>query len=60
MLTREKVLKAITNLPETFSIDDLVDRLIVLDKIERALLEVKEGKVISHEEAKEKMSKWLK
>ena len=60
MLTKEKVLEVITDLPEEFSIDDLVDRLIVLDKIEKGLLEVKEGKVISHEEAKEKMSKWLK
>lgn len=60
MLTKEKVLEAITDLPETFSIDDLVDRLIVLDKIERGLLEVKEGKVISHQDAKEKMNKWLK
>lgn len=60
MLTKDKVLEVITDLPEEFSIDDLVDRLIVLDKIEKGLLEVKEGKVISHEDAKERMSKWLK
>lgn len=60
MLTKEKVLEVITDLPEEFSIDDLVDRLIVLDKIEKGLLEVQEGKTVSHQEAKEKMNKWLK
>ena len=60
MLTKERVLEVITDLPDKFSIDDLVERLIILDKIERGLLEVQVGKVVSQEEAKEKMSKWLK
>ena len=60
MLSKTKVIKTISGFPENFSIDELVDKMILLDKIEKGLLEVKEGKVISHEEAKEKMSKWLK
>ena len=31
MLTKDKVLEVITDLPSTFSIDDLVDRLIILE-----------------------------
>lgn len=60
MLTKDKVLEAITNLPEEFSIDDLMDKLIVLEKIQQGLAEVKEGKFVGQQEAKEKMGKWLK
>ena len=60
MLTKDKVLEAITNLPEEFSLDDLMDRLIILEKIERGLAEVAKGETVSQEEAKEKMNKWLK
>jgi predicted transcriptional regulator len=60
MLTKDKVLEAITNLPEEFSLDDLMDRLIILEKIERGLAEVAKGETVSQEEAKVKMNKWLK
>lgn len=60
MLIKDKVLEVLTDLPDTFSIDDLVERLIVLDKIEKGLQEVKEGKVVDHKEVKEKLGRWLK
>lgn len=57
MLDKEKVLETIRTLPEEFSLDELVDRLILLEKINTGLQEVEEGKVMVQEEAKEKMKK---
>lgn len=60
MLVKEKVLETIQSLPEKFSLDEVIERLIVLHKIEIGLTQVEEGKTYSNEEAREKMKKWLK
>ena len=60
MLVKEKVLETIRSLPDEFSLDELFERLILLEKINTGLQEVEEGKVVSQEEAKEKMKKWQK
>lgn len=60
MLVKEKVLETILSLPEEFSLDELVERLILLEKVQIGLQQVEEGKIVSHEEAKIKMNKWLK
>ncbi len=36
-----------------------MEKLIVLEKVEIGLKQVEEGKVLSTQEAKEKMKKWL-
>lgn len=59
MLVKEKVIEAIQSLPHQFSIDDVMEKLIVLEKIEIGLKQVEEGKVLSTQEAKAKMKKWL-
>jgi len=60
MLTKEKVLETVQALPEEFSLDELVEHLIVLEKIDQGLKQVAEGKTKTTEEAKDAMQKWLK
>lgn len=60
MLTRETVIKSIQDLPDSFTIDELIDRLIFIDKVEQGLKQSVEGKVIPHEEVKEIIEKWSK
>lgn len=52
MITRKKALEAIKNMPEEFSIDDLMDKLLLLNKIEIGLEQAKKGETYSSEEAK--------
>ena len=59
MLTKEKVKKTIDRLPDSFTVDQLVEELIVLDKIEKGLKEVEEGKVYSTQQVKDHLKKWL-
>ncbi len=60
MLTKTNVIKTITKFPDHFSIDELVDKLILLDKIERGIQQANNGKVISDEELDKKIEEWLK
>ena len=60
MLTKEKVIQSIQDLPNEFSLDEIVEKLILLEKIEIGLQQVKEGKVVSNQVAKQKLKKWLK
>lgn len=38
MLTQEKVLKSMKNLPKEFNLDDLVDKLLFIEKVENGLV----------------------
>jgi hypothetical protein len=50
MLTKSLVTKQLEKLPEEFTLDDLVERLILIQKVELGLKDSDEDKVISEEE----------
>ncbi len=56
-MNKTKVIETLKELPEEFSTEELVDKLIFLEKTERGIKDVEEGKVISLEEAKHRISK---
>ena len=60
MITKEKLLQTIQNMPEIFSLDDLLDRIVLLQKIEIGLEQSQTGQTKSTEESKEILAKWLK
>jgi predicted transcriptional regulator len=60
MLTKEKIKQSIDTLPDDLTIDQVIDRIILLDKIDQGLKDVEEGNVFTTEEAKARLSKWLK
>ncbi|QQS52401.1 MAG: hypothetical protein IPM71_06625 [Bacteroidota bacterium] len=60
MLTKEKVNKTINRLPESFTIDELIDQLIFIEKVEEGMKQSDEGKVFSNEVVKSMIDKWSK
>jgi hypothetical protein len=60
MLSRKAVIKTMREIPDEFSVDDAVERLIVLHKIQLGSQEIAEGKGLSTQQAKKKLQKWLK
>ena len=60
MLTKEKVISCLNHLPDTFSMDELIDKLILLQKIETGLEQSKSGEVFTAEEAEEMLKQWSK
>jgi hypothetical protein len=59
-MTREVLAESIQHLPAEFSIDELIERLLILEKIEKARQQYRDGNTLTNEEAKERLSKWLK
>jgi len=60
MLTKDKLSKTINNLPDSFTIDELIDQLIFMEKVEEGLRQSDEGKVVSNEDVKLMIDKWSK
>jgi len=60
MLTRTQVFDTLEKMPEQFSLDQLFDKLIFINKVEIGLSQSASGRVNSKEQAKQKLSKWLK
>lgn len=60
MLTKSQVAEQLEKLPDVFTLDDLVEQLILIQKIEKGLKDSKEGKVISEEELDNEIEKWFK
>ena len=59
MLTRKKVIATIKQLPDKFSVDEIIDRIILLEKIETGLEQSKKGKVTPDEGLEKKLPTWL-
>ena len=49
MLTKIKLRAEIEKFPEEFSIDELVERLIIIEKVENGLKQSEQGDIISEE-----------
>jgi len=58
--TKQEILKVIENLPDDAEIEDALDRLYLLYKVKRGLQQADRGELISQEEVRERMAKWLK
>ena len=60
MITKAKLIETIDKFPDTFSIDELIEKAILIDKIERGDEQSKNGNTISEEELEKEMQKWFK
>jgi hypothetical protein len=59
MITREKLKQYINEMPEEISIDELIERLIFIEKLEVRITESKTGKLLTEEELKADVQKWF-
>lgn len=60
MLTKNKLRQSIDSLPESFTIDQLIEQLIFIEKVEEGLKQSQTGMVISDEDVKLMIDKWSK
>ncbi|MBU6391270.1 MAG: hypothetical protein KGJ87_06375 [Planctomycetota bacterium] len=60
VLDKKKIMNSLRDLPEKTTLEEAMERLYLLAKIEKGIKQADEDQCISHEEAKEKMKKWLK
>ena len=55
---KQKLLKAIEEMPADVTFSDVMERLYFLYKVEQGLKQVEAGDVISHDEAKKRVKTW--
>ncbi|MCL2414730.1 MAG: hypothetical protein FWC94_05695 [Bacteroidales bacterium] len=60
MITKTQLRTVSDKLPETFTIDDVIDRLIFIEKVQVGLEQSEKNIVNTKVEAEEKLSKWLR
>ena len=56
---KKNIEQMIRSLPDNSSVEDIQYHLYVLDKIQKGQQVIRDGKGISHEEAKARLSKWI-
>lgn len=60
IMTKDKVIEAVKELPQEFDLDELIERLIFIDKVEKGFQQLDKGETKSHEEAKRIIKSWQK
>lgn len=58
-MKKQAVLSMVNEMPNEFSIDEMLDKLILLQKIELGQQDVAAGRVKAEEDAKKQLNKWL-
>jgi hypothetical protein len=59
-MTKEVAQKVFNDLPDEFELDDLLEKLVFIAKVEKGRQQVKEGKGIPHDEMVKKIRSWSK
>ena len=52
MLTKNTVKQTIESLPESFTIDELIEQLLFIEKVDEGIKQSDEGKTISNDDVK--------
>ncbi|MGB7209466.1 MAG: hypothetical protein WBD27_12455 [Pyrinomonadaceae bacterium] len=59
MTIKEKMVEAVSTLPADAQIEDAMEKLLFLAKIEKGLEQANDGQTIPHDEVKQRVSRWL-
>lgn len=60
MTVKDRMIEAVKALPDDAGVEDAMERLLLLAKIEKGIDQADRGETIPHEEIKLRASKWLK
>ncbi len=60
MISKEKLRETINQLPDSIDLDELIERLVFLDKVEKGNIQSLSNDVISEEKLNETLEKWFK
>ncbi|PRY87938.1 hypothetical protein [Mongoliibacter ruber] len=59
MLNKAQVRTQLEKLPEEFTLDELVEQLILIQRIEKGLEDSREDRIISEEDLDKEIEKWF-
>ena len=59
-MQKSTIIHNLNELPSKYNLDDFLEKLIVIEKIDEGMEEAKTGKTISHDKVKKMVAKWHK
>lgn len=59
-MTKLLINEAVKEMPDEFSIDDFIEKLILLQSFEEGRQDYKNGNTFTHEQVGQKLEKWLR
>lgn len=60
MITKTQIINSLDKLPENLTVDQVIDHLIFIEKIQKGMDDSANGRTNTKEEAKQKLKRWLK
>ncbi len=60
MISKTQIIESIKELPEQFEIDEIVERIILIEKINRSNSQIENGEFITLNEFREQTKAWQK
>ncbi|MCF0052344.1 hypothetical protein LXM25_19910 [Dyadobacter sp. LJ53] len=58
-IPKNVLMESLENLPDQIEVEQVIEQIILLSKIERSRRQIDNGDFSSHEEVKESYKKWL-
>ena len=59
MSTKDKIISSIKNLPDSVTIDEILDQIMLVEKIEKGIEQSSKNQVVSDDELDNRLGKWL-
>jgi predicted transcriptional regulator len=59
-MNKEKLIATISDMPEDFDLEILMEKLIFIEKVEKGLDQLHSGNILTHEEVKQRIKQWQK
>lgn len=59
-MNKDIVLDTVNDLPQDFELDMLLEKLVFIEKVQKGLDQLNEGKTLSHDEVKQRVKAWRK
>jgi len=60
MITKTQLINSLNKLPENLTVDQVIDHIIFVEKVQKGLDDVAQGRVNTKNEARDKLKEWLK
>ncbi len=59
-MTKQALIQALNEMPENISVDELMEKAVLLEKVEKGIAQSDLNNTVSHEDARQRLSKWLR
>jgi len=57
-MKKEDVIEAMKELPQDFELEKLLEKLVFMEKVEKGLLQLEQGKTVPHDQVKKIVKQW--